>query len=99
MVVGRRETSTVAPQALYLMNHPFVLEQAEKSARRLLDGPDANDRDRLERAFVLTLGREPRAEETAIMAEFLGKAGEDRVRAWSIVVQGLFGSLDFRDLD
>ena len=32
LVVGRREASTVAPQALFLINHPFVLAQARDVA-------------------------------------------------------------------
>ena len=43
MVVGRRDVSTVAPQALFLMNHPFVLEQARQAARRLLAEPGLDD--------------------------------------------------------
>jgi hypothetical protein len=35
MVVGRRSQSTVAPQALILMNHPLVREQARRTALRL----------------------------------------------------------------
>src|SRR5206468_9455920 len=35
----RRASSTVPLQALYLMNHPFVREQAEGLARRLLAEP------------------------------------------------------------
>ncbi|WZO99985.1 DUF1553 domain-containing protein [Isosphaeraceae bacterium EP7] len=99
MVVGRRETSTVAPQALFLLNHPFVLEQSERTARRLLNGPEADDLGRLDRGFKLTLGRRPTDEERVILLRFLGESGGDRLRAWSIVIQGLFGSLDFRDLD
>ena len=38
MVTGRRNVSTVAPQALFLMNHPFVMEQARLAAARLLEG-------------------------------------------------------------
>ncbi|HEY2158083.1 MAG TPA: DUF1553 domain-containing protein, partial [Isosphaeraceae bacterium] len=43
LVVGRRNVSTVAPQALVLMNHPFVIEQARRAADRLraIPGLDA----------------------------------------------------------
>ena len=38
--VAQRTTSTIAPQALYLMNHPQVIELARTAAGRLpLDGP------------------------------------------------------------
>lgn len=35
---------------IYLMNHPFVLEQARQAARRLLAGPQTDDAARLDRA-------------------------------------------------
>src|SRR5690606_32156370 len=34
---GNRDIGTVAPQALFLMNHPFILEQAEIAARRVME--------------------------------------------------------------
>src|SRR5262249_17325305 len=66
MVVGRRNVSTVAPQALYLMNHPFVLEQSRHAARRLLaeTTPGRNDDGgRIDRAYRLALGRPPSGSE------------------------------------
>ena len=56
MVVGRRNTSIVAPQALFLMNDPFVVEQAKHAARRLLAEPGLDDPGRITRAFVLAAG-------------------------------------------
>jgi Protein of unknown function (DUF1549)/Protein of unknown function (DUF1553)/Planctomycete cytochrome C len=37
--IGERNTSTVAPQALYLLNSPFVIEQAQAAAQRALREP------------------------------------------------------------
>jgi hypothetical protein len=55
---GRRSSSTVPLQALYLMNNPFVREQAEGLARRLLAAaPDAAGR--IAKAHVLAWGRPP----------------------------------------
>ena len=36
MVTGRRDTTTVATQALYLLNDPFVRRQSLDLAERLL---------------------------------------------------------------
>jgi Protein of unknown function (DUF1553)/Protein of unknown function (DUF1549)/Planctomycete cytochrome C len=94
MVVGRRDKSIVAPQALFLMNHPFVLEQAKQAARRLLAEPGLDDPERISRAFVLALGRPPTEAERQIAREFLATAtAED---AWAGVFQALFASADFR---
>ncbi len=58
---GARNVSTVPTQALYLMNDPFLLRQAELFAGRIREtGGDA-----VTTAFRLALAREPRAEERA----------------------------------
>jgi hypothetical protein len=108
MVVGRRNVSTVAPQALYLMNHPFVLEQSRHAARRLLaeTGTHCDDRQRIERAYRLTLGRSPSAQERRIALEFLaqsedagGGASSGPEEAWALLFQALFATIDFRYVD
>ena len=38
-VSGRRNSSTVAPQALYMLNAPFVQEQAHFAAERASTQP------------------------------------------------------------
>ncbi len=97
MVVGRRDASTVATQALFLMNHPFVLEHAQHAARRLLDEEPSDDQARVERAFQLTLGRSPTVEERRIALGFVVRSDlDDRERAWALFVQSLFASIDFR---
>lgn len=111
LVSGDRVTSTLPTQALLMMNSPFVWEQAQQAARRLLertaDGPAADNRARLCLAYTLALGREPSESEQAAIREFLESAGKDgstdsdahTVRVWSRVFQVLFGSVDFRYLD
>ena len=54
-----RTRSTVPLQALFLMNNPFVQEQAEAWPGRIVR--ESTDRDgRLERAWELAWGRPPR---------------------------------------
>jgi hypothetical protein len=91
---GRRNVSTVVPQALFLMNHPFVLEQAQQAARRLLSGP-GREEERLTRAYRLALGRPPSEGERRLMTEFLSGQAE-RAEMWAQVFQVLFASIDFR---
>lgn len=60
----RRSRSTVAPQALALLNSDLSLTLAESLANRL--GKEATSTDQqIERAFQLTLGRLPTADEKA----------------------------------
>jgi hypothetical protein len=54
----KRTTSLVPQQALFLMNHPFVREQAEGLARRILAIGPESDR-RVERLHRLAWGRSP----------------------------------------
>jgi hypothetical protein len=80
-LVDRRTVSTVAPQALFLLNHPFVLAQTRALAGRLLKA-STGDRQRIERAYVLLYGRPPTAEETQIGLDFLAQAEGGLPRRW-----------------
>src|SRR5207248_6005014 len=95
VVTGRRNTSTVAPQALFMMNNPFVVEQSKHAAARLLAENLPDDSARLTRAYRLTLGREPTAGERAVAAKFLAGTGDPK-QGWAMLYQTLFASADFR---
>jgi len=102
--IGRRETSTVAPQALFLLHSPFVTGQAEIAARRILAADAPDDAARLTLAFRTTLGRLPDDEERRVMMEFLQTAPDrdspdEPLASWTHILQTLFGCLDFRYLD
>jgi cytochrome c553 len=71
LVVGRRDVSTVAPQALFLLNHSFVRKQAEKTAKRLLAESHADLRARIQRAYLLTLSRPATESELQLAEPFL----------------------------
>ena len=94
--IGQRNVSTVAPQALYLLNHSFVVEQARAAAERTLTAAD-NDEARLASAFRRTLGRAPTAAELEKCRRFLGASAS--LEAWAQLHQTLFATLDFRYLD
>jgi hypothetical protein len=103
MVVGRRDSSIVAPQALFLMNHPFVMDQARHAARRLLAETGLDDEGRVTRAYQRALGRSPTASERRIGLGFVSRTpigGVDPAprseEAWAILFQALFSSIDFR---
>ena len=56
LVTGRRNVSTVATQALYLMNSPFVREQARHAAQPVLAAADLDDGERVDHAYRLAAG-------------------------------------------
>jgi len=97
MVVGRREASTGAPQALFLMNHPFILEHSRHAAHRLLAEPGRDNPGRINRAYRLALGRPPTESELRIGLDCIKEAAPTDVEeAWAILFQALFASIDFR---
>lgn len=107
MVTGSRDTTTVAPQALYLLNDPFVLQQSESLAKRLLDVAGLDDSARINLAFRWTFGRPATEKEVAGSQFYLGdyearlreepEATIDaRTAAWVSFGQALLASAEFR---
>ena len=79
----RRDQTTVAPQALFLMNHPVAVD----AARALIARPEvatAHDPDsKVDRLYQLIYGRAPGVDEGALARELLAgsTAGTDPWRA------------------
>lgn len=69
-VTGDREETSVATQALFLMNDPDVLRTADAFADRLLARKGTDD-ERVGAAFELAFGRAPSATELGAVREFL----------------------------
>ena len=91
--IGQRDVSTVAPQALYLLNHSFVIEQARAAAERTL-ASSGDDEHRLIAAFRRSFGRAPSAAELEKCRRFLGAS--PTLETWTQLHQTLFACLDFR---
>jgi hypothetical protein len=98
-VVGRRPVSTVAPQALYLLNSPFVMEQAAAAAEGLLEHTPNDVAAQIDHAFRQTLSRRPTAAEREVVQAAVSTNTEDPLLAWTTVYQSLFGCIDFRTLE
>jgi hypothetical protein len=69
----RRNPTTVAPQALALMNDEFVRAQSRYFAQRILWENSAGPAGRIERIYELALGKKPGKAELARSLEFLQK--------------------------
>jgi hypothetical protein len=102
LVVGSRDATTVATQALFMMNSPFVQQNAQKLAERLLAQTGASDADRVAMAYELTLSRLPSQSELNRALIFLREyeptaSGTNKTAdAWTGLCQVLFGSAEFR---
>ncbi|QDT33142.1 DUF1549 domain-containing protein [Thalassoglobus polymorphus] len=68
---GDRETSTVAPQALYALNSDLVITASEKLAERLLQQESDNPEQRVNVLFETTYGRTPTDSEISAVLEYV----------------------------
>ena len=73
---GVREKTTVATQALLLLNNDFVRKQAEHFAARLAKLEDKTPRAAVEEAYWLTLSREPTERELELSLDLLKSEGQ-----------------------
>ncbi len=84
--VDQRNVSTSAPQALFLLNNPFVLDQARSLAGRLArEALPGDEQARIRHAYRLLYGRFPTLAETTVGRTFLARArskGSTDRRAW-----------------
>lgn len=94
LVTGQREESTVATQALLLLNHPWIREQAAAAASRLIDDPSMAPAISLERVYRSLLARPPSEGERRLALEFLGPVPTHE--AWTSLIHMLWASVDFR---
>ena len=102
---GDRPLTTVAAQALFMMNSPLMRSCPERLADLLLSEPSATDSDRMQDASLRVLGRPAADDELAEWASFLDRyqaavsAGEDpasrRRLAWQGFCRALLSSNEF----
>jgi hypothetical protein len=79
-----RPVSTFAPQALIMLNGPFMQEQSKRFASRLLRECGPSPDKQIDRAYRLSLGRSPHDSEMKMAREFLTEQSnllQDRLRA------------------
>jgi len=103
-VTGDREVTTVAPQALFMMNSPFVLTEAGQLAGRVERESRAGLGGEVELAYRLALGRQANSSEHSRAIAFIRSfARDDRAGPSSSLhdglaafCQALFASAEFR---
>ncbi|HRH95263.1 MAG TPA: DUF1553 domain-containing protein [Prosthecobacter sp.] len=102
--ISQRTTSTVATQALFLMNSPKVIEQARAAADVVLQSAPETDK-RIQNAFQASLQRAPTDKERTQVRDFLdssmsGNATAEEVRdLWARFIQTLWATPEFRFLN
>ena len=99
LIVGKRNQTTVPTQALYLMNSPFISNQAA-SMGKLVMGKTNNNDDRIQFAYELAFSRLATNNEINKANEFLNKVSNNSPnQQWSIFCQALLASAEFRYVD
>ena len=75
--LGRRPVTTVAPQALLMLNSEFIEKQAAAFSARVARESGDHRAQQIERAFGLALGRKPSARESTTAADLVDREGLD----------------------
>jgi hypothetical protein len=102
--LAKRNTSTVSTQALFMMNHSFVHEQAGAAAQALLAKSElSSDEARVLAAYGAALSRAPTAAERRLALDFVQSSPGDETATqqerWTLLLQTLFACADFRYLE
>jgi mono/diheme cytochrome c family protein len=96
----QRDTTTVAPQALFLMNHPFLIEESQRLAQRPELAAAGDQREAVERLYQLLFSRLPTEDELRLAHQFFG---EDETRNslvnWQRYAQALLLTNEFVFVD
>ncbi|MFM7070826.1 MAG: DUF1553 domain-containing protein [Planctomycetota bacterium] len=111
VLAGQRDATTVAPQALFMMNSKLTAEASQSIADQLLALPNADDASRVTRLFEVAYARAPRTGERERVASFLshyaeavGQAGSEnadalRRQAWRALVRAVLAANEFIYID
>ncbi len=96
---GRRSVSNVPAQALTLMNDPFVIQQADVWATRVLAAPNLDDAGRIALMIRQAHGTEPTERQLKAYAGFLNRQakhhGARDKRIWADLGHALFNMKSF----
>ncbi len=105
VATGRRDVTNVPAQALALLNDPFVLQQAEVWAQRLMTRTDQTLPARMDAMFVTALNRPPRDVERTRFAQAITQFAElhqvssdqvlNSVAVWKDAAHALFNLREF----
>jgi hypothetical protein len=96
VILEKRNEATIAPQSLFLLNHPFTLAQAEALAAASAQA-GAETRDRVRWLWRRVFQRDPAPEDDALAARVLGTAAD--ATRWTAFCQTLLCSNEFIYVD
>jgi cytochrome c553 len=96
----QRHTTTVPQQALYLMNSPFVVEQAQRLMKRPEVSSTADPVERVQRLYAMLFSRPATAEEISLARLFVESKdsagdGPNKLNPWERFAQALLMTNEF----
>lgn len=94
----RRDQTTVAPQALFLMNHPFMIEISRSILARPEIAQSSDTKSKVDRLYWLIYGRTSSEAELMAIREFLREPSTD-LRRWQSFAQALLMANEFVFVD
>ena len=97
-IVEARNDSVVAPQALWILNHPFALEQARAFAQRIPSGTGAEPTDRVVWLYQQLFHRNPSMEEQDLALQFITRRSTGD-KPWEMLCHALLCSNEFLFVD
>ena len=108
LVTGLRPVTTVPSQSLLLINKPFVIEQASRTAEKITRGKNVRDlRSAIVEAYQLVFARHPDDQELDFSRAFLCQISNNELsfdsedvdtESLAKLVHVLFASVEFRTL-
>lgn len=98
LVAGDRDVTNVPPQALYLLNGPFVQEVAAALASRVMEESTILS-ERIRLAFTLCFNRLPDAREKELAGAFFKMGTSADPKLMTAFCQSLLASAEFRFAD
>ena len=99
---SKRPATTVAPQALFMMNSDFVAERAQNVTRELLENPTLDASGRVRTLYLKILNRQATAQEVDSSLSYIDtfqKRGSVAADAWTSLGRILLASNEYIYLD
>ncbi|WP_437193767.1 PSD1 and planctomycete cytochrome C domain-containing protein [Planctomicrobium sp. SH527] len=97
-IVEQRIDSIVAPQALWLLNDPFVLKQASELSKRFSAVDSSSIVQKLERFYLQLYGRTPTEGEMEAISNYITRNGDSQA-SWTKICHSLICSNEFMFID
>ena len=103
---GDRPSTTVAPQALFMLNSSVVLSATKAQSEALLKQTDIDDAERVRQLYLTCYGRPATLAEVLRSFDFLArfetayaKAPNPRLSAWQSLCKSLIAANEFLYVD